>query len=368
MLLSATAPPRRAKMDGSTLLSAASAALAYATPGAALAALAALALGTTLRVLTSDADLATLAALRRYPRAGAWAGQVVLITGASSGIGEAMALRFARGGATLVLAARRLPQLQAVAAACVAAGAAGATALQLDVLDAPAAHEAAVAAVLAAHGRIDVLCNNAGRSQRGLVERTPAAVDVELFALNVHGTISVTKAVLRRALAARAPLRILNTSSVAGKVGAPCSATYAATKHALNGYMDSLRMEVAARGVSITNACPGPVESEITLHAFTETAGAKAGLASEAGAAPRMPAARAAELMLAAAHAKLPESWLAPQPILAFVYVSTYFRGAYFALGARLGAARVAAFEKGQSGYGFATLSNALGGGAKKGD
>ena len=135
-----------------------------------------------LRVATADADLTTLAALRRYPTRGAFAGKVVFLTGASSGIGEALAYELARGGATLILAARRMEELHRVATRCLAEGAPSAEALRLDVT-ATGTLDAVVAAVLRKHGRIDMLFNNAGRSQRGLVEATPVEVDEELFKL-----------------------------------------------------------------------------------------------------------------------------------------------------------------------------------------
>ena len=192
---------------------------------AALAALAYVAV-TALRVCCSDCDLATSAALRGFPRRGAYAGQVVLITGASSGIGLALALEFARGGAILILSARRAPELEAVARECRAIGATSADTAVFDALD-TASHESFVARLLAKYGRIDVLVNNAGRSQRGLVERTAHSVDVDLMALNFLAVVSLTKAVLRPTLEANRKLRILNTSSVAGLVGSPISAACA---------------------------------------------------------------------------------------------------------------------------------------------
>ena len=200
-----------------------------------------------LRHAFSDADFGALAALRGYPRRGAFKGKVVFIAGASSGIGEALALEFARGGATVVVGARRMPQLVQVAERCLAEGAPKSEAVSLDVT-AFEKVEGVVAHIVRKHGRIDILCNNAGRSQRGLVERTPLEVDRDMFTLNVFGTLSVTKAVLKHALGQEGGLHIVNTSSVAGKVGSPVSACYAATKHAVQGYFDSLRMELGHRG------------------------------------------------------------------------------------------------------------------------
>ena len=124
-------------------------------------------------------------------------------------------------------------------------------------------------------------------------------------------------------------------------------------------------MELSSRNVQITNACPGPTQSEITLHAFAED-GRELGTADEAGAAARMPAERCALLMASALYAGIEEAWISPQPILLFVYIAQYMRSAYFSLGRNLGAKRVAAFKEGRSGYGAYTLSAAVAGAKEK--
>ena len=221
----------------------------------------------SIRFYRADADGAVVAALARLPAYEAFKGRVVLITGASSGIGEALAYKLAEGGATLILAARRVDRLLKIAERCHELGSPEAMALKLDVLEVNSL-EPIISTLVKKFGRIDILCNNAGRSQRGLAERTSVAIDRELFDINVFSVLALTHAVLPVMLAAGSGI-IMNTSSAAGKCGAPCSATYAATKAALNGYFDSLRMEVGFRGVDVINVCPGPVMSEITLHAFT---------------------------------------------------------------------------------------------------
>jgi dehydrogenase/reductase SDR family protein 7 len=290
-------------------------------------------------LLRSDCDFATAAASRALKH-DAFAGQVVWITGASSGIGEALAYEFARQGAHIVLSARRMERLMQVEQRCYELGCPQAEVLRLD-LSATGSHAAAAAHVVQRWKRIDVLVNNAGRSQRGLAESTALSVDRELMELNVMGTLSLTHAVLPHMLAARSGL-IMNTSSVAGKVGSPISATYSASKFALQGYFDALRMEVAERGVWVTNVCPGPVKSEITMHAFTETAGVAYGKPTE-DATKRVTAERCAHLMVAAAAARLYEVWIAPQPILAFTYLAQYAPGVATYLGTRIvGPKRVA--------------------------
>jgi dehydrogenase/reductase SDR family member 7 len=242
-----------------------------ASPAVVLPVVGALAVGASLlslyRFFTQDADSAVLAALRAMPR-DAFAGKTVWIIGASSGIGEALAHAVAKRGARLVLSARRVDRLRAVADECSRLGSPKADVLELDVLNF-ASHAAAAQTACSLLGeRIDFLVNNAGRSQRALVESSDLSVDQDLFQLNVMGVISVSKAVLPFMLRQGSGC-IANTSSIAGKTGSPCSATYAGTKAAVNAYMASLRMEVGWRGIKVVNVCPGPVTSEITMHAFT---------------------------------------------------------------------------------------------------
>lgn len=235
----------------------------------------------------------------------------------------------------------------------------------MDVTDF-ASHEAITEAVFKRFPQVDYLVNNAGRSQRGLADTTPLSVDREMLELNVLGVMSVTKCVLPRMIK-QGSGTVAFTSSVAGKVGSPISATYAASKHAVQGWADSLRMEVQHKGVKVLSVCPGPVQSEITLRAFTDQPGHSLGIKDDGSS--RMTSARCAHLYAAAMWAGLPEVWLAPQPVLLFVYLGQYVRSLYFWLGPnRIGPARVAAFQKGQTGYGSITqISGLLGqAGSKK--
>jgi dehydrogenase/reductase SDR family member 7 len=283
------------------------------------------------------------------PRSGAFKGKVCWITGASSGIGEALAYELARHGAILVISARRKDCLERVASQCRKFGCKDVEVVTLDLTDYPS-HPAALAKVITSFGRIDYLVNNAGRSQRGVAESTDPAVERAIIELNLFGTLSITKAALPQLLCQSSGAVIVNTSSLAGKVGNPVSAAYSASKHALHGYFESLRFELAGRGVRIVNVCPGPVQSEIAFHSFSETFG-KAHNNHEEDGTTRMSAERCAALMAAAMRAELAEAWLAPQPLLLFLYVSQYFRGLYFRLGDVAGPRRVAAFRSGRSGY-----------------
>ncbi len=200
-----------------------------------------------------------------------FARQVVWITGASSGIGEALARAFSGCGARVVLSARNVPELQRVRAACIAAGASAddLLVLPLDVLDYDAL-PAAVQAVRNTYGRVDLLINNAGTSQRSFCLETELQVYRTLFELNVIAQIALTKAVLPL-MVEQGSGHILVTASVAGKVGVPLRTGYCAAKHAVMGFYDALRTEVAHLGIRVTTIVPGFIRTSIGANALTGT-------------------------------------------------------------------------------------------------
>lgn len=190
--------------------------------------------------------------------------QVVWITGASAGIGEALAYEFARQGARLVLSARNEAELRRVAAACAPAET---LVVPLD-LAVPDRLPAAAAQVLAHYGRLDVLVNNGGLSQRSLAVDTTLDVDRRLMEVNYFGTVALTKAVLPQLLRQGAG-RLVVVSSLVGKFGTPYRSAYAASKHALHGFFDSLRAELAGTGVGVTLICPGFIRTGVSVNALT---------------------------------------------------------------------------------------------------
>ncbi|CAA0123570.1 putative oxidoreductase [Halioglobus japonicus] len=197
--------------------------------------------------------------------------QVVWITGASSGIGEALVRGFSAAGAAVVLSARNVPELQRVRDECIAAGAAAKNllVLPLDVLDYDALPEA-VQAVQKAYGRIDLLINNAGTSQRSFCLETELHVYRTLFELNVVAQIALTKAVLP-IMVEQGAGHVMVTASVAGKVGVPLRTGYCAAKHAVMGFFDALRTEVAHQGIKVTTIVPGFIRTNIGANALTGT-------------------------------------------------------------------------------------------------
>ena len=192
----------------------------------------------------------------------------VWITGGSSGIGEALALQFAAQGAKITLSSRREDALNRVRDLCISQGsdAGDILVLPLDVTD----HEsmpAAVASVINAFGRIDMLINNAGISQRSLCVNTDMSVYRQILEVDVLGQIALTKSVLPLMLEQRNG-HIVITSSVAGKIGAPQRTGYCAAKHAVMGFFDALRAEVCHHNVQVTTITPGFIRTNISVNAL----------------------------------------------------------------------------------------------------
>ncbi len=186
--------------------------------------------------------------------------KVVVVTGASQGIGRALCLELARDRPRLVLAARDEAALERVAEACRAQGA-EALVVPTDVTD-PAACRRLVERTLSRYSSLDVLVNNAGI---GMVARFDEVTDLgpyeRLLRVNVLGSVYPTYYALPHLRRARG--QIVAISSLAGLVGVPTRTAYAASKHAQIGFFDSLRVELRGSGVSVTVVCPYFVKSEI---------------------------------------------------------------------------------------------------------
>jgi short-subunit dehydrogenase len=187
-------------------------------------------------------------------------GASILITGASSGIGEATALAFARHRARLTLCARRIDRLNEVAERCRQAGAEEVIVCQADVGRSSEAH-AFVQAALEAFKRIDVVVNNAGWGWKGRLGQMPEAEAEAIFDTNVLGPLWVTQAALPAMLGAGSGV-IINVASVVGFRAVPYSAAYSATKHALVGMSHALRGELSGTGVKVSVVYPGTTDTE----------------------------------------------------------------------------------------------------------
>ena len=193
----------------------------------------------------------------------------VLVTGASSGIGEATALLLAKHGANVAIAARRKDRLDDLAKRIEGTGR-KALAIEADVSQKDGAKHA-VDATVAAFGRLDTLVNNAGVMLLGPIVDADAAEWDRMLAINVHGLMYCTNAALPHLLRAatsepRRVADVVNVSSVAGRTVFLGSGAYNATKHAAGAFSESLRQEVTKRHVRVSLVEPGAVETELAGH------------------------------------------------------------------------------------------------------
>ncbi|BAU31165.1 oxidoreductase [Microcella alkaliphila] len=179
--------------------------------------------------------------------------RVALVTGASSGIGEATVERLLAQGFIVYAGARRIERMSGIEQR-------GAHTLSLDVTD-DASMTDAVAQILQERNRIDVLVNNAGYGSYGSVEEVPLEEARRQFEVNVFGLARLTQLVLP-AMRERRSGRIINVSSIGGRIYEPLGAWYHATKFAVEGMSDSLRLEVAPFGIDVTIIQPGPIRTE----------------------------------------------------------------------------------------------------------
>ncbi len=189
---------------------------------------------------------------------------VVIITGASSGIGRELAIQLANRGAKVVVAARDLERLEEVAAQCKNNG--NVLVVKTDVSK-PADCENLTNLTIKKYGRIDSLINNAGFAMRAAFEELPDSTLLEdIMRVNYLGSVYCTYFALPHLKKSKG--RIVGISSLAGKTGVPMMSGYAASKHAMVGFFDSLRIEVAEYGISVTIIYPGFVETEIVKRAI----------------------------------------------------------------------------------------------------
>jgi len=204
--------------------------------------------------------------------------KVVWITGASSGIGEALAYECIAEGAQIVISARREDELKRVANNC-KTDSKNIFILPLD-LEHTENIEETVNQVVLKFGKIDVLINNGGLGQRGKAVNTNDLVDRKVMEVNFFGTIYLSKAVAR-IMQKQKSGKLVVVTSIMGKYGLPLYTTYAASKHALYGYFESLRQELFADNVKVLIACPGFINTDVSTKLLTEN-GSEYGIKSDA--------------------------------------------------------------------------------------
>jgi hypothetical protein len=193
--------------------------------------------------------------------------KVVIVTGASSGIGEATARQFGRQGAKVVLAARRVDRLKALAAEILSSNTGAETLVVQADLTKLEDIQNLVNETIDKFGRVDVLVNNAGFGRLDWLEKLDPIKDIQAqFDVNVMGVIQTTRQVLPIMIKQRSG-HIINMGSMAGLVATPTYTVYAATKHAVHGFSEALRREVKPWGIDVSMIYPGGVKTEFQSHA-----------------------------------------------------------------------------------------------------
>lgn len=191
--------------------------------------------------------------------------KVFWITGASSGIGKSLAIALSNYDANLILSSRNTKTLEEVKILCKNSN--KVKVLPIDLEDYTSMDSKVKKAISFFNG-IDVLVNNGGVSQRSLIKDTDMLVDKRLMGINYLGTVAITKALLPHFIE-RKKGHFVVTTSIVGKIGTPLRSSYAATKHALHGFFDSLRAEHYKDNIAVTIVCPGFVTTNVSKNALT---------------------------------------------------------------------------------------------------
>jgi dehydrogenase/reductase SDR family member 7B len=198
-------------------------------------------------------------------------GKTAWITGASSGIGEALAKAFVAAGGNAILSGRNIAELERVASESGAPDLC--LILPFDTMDFAALPDK-VEAAIAFKGSVDILVNNAGISQRSLAIDTAFEVYETIVGVDLLAPIALTQALLPH-LVGRGSGQLIMISSVAGKAGVPMRTAYCAAKHGLVGYADALRSEVAGQGVKVLVVAPGSVRTNVSRNALNANGSAR---------------------------------------------------------------------------------------------
>jgi short-subunit dehydrogenase len=189
----------------------------------------------------------------------------IWITGASSGIGKAVALEISKEKAHLILSGRNRQELENVAGICETNGS-KTTVLPFDLGD-EASVRAAAGQVISTHKKLDALYHFGGISQRSFASETPLFVDRKIFEVNYFGTIALTKAILPEMIK-NGGGHLAVTSSIVGKFGFPYRSSYSASKHALHGFFESLRAENVQHNIRVSIIVPGRIKTNISVNAI----------------------------------------------------------------------------------------------------
>jgi short-subunit dehydrogenase len=255
---------------------------------------------------------------------GYFSNKIIWVTGASSGIGEALVHELARKkGVKLILSSRRKEELERVKGNCPPQVQANIRILPLDLAQ-PDTLKLCVEAAVQLFGHVDILINNGGISQRSLAKDTLLTVDRQVMEIDYFGTVALTKFLLPYFLRRKAG-HFVTVSSVMGMIGTPYRSGYAAAKHALHGFFDSLRAELwkESKSIYVTLICPGWIRTNVTLNALTGDGSKlnKMDKTTEHGLSPRV----CAEKIMEAVQKKKEEVYIGGAKEVFGVYLKRFF-------------------------------------------
>jgi short-subunit dehydrogenase len=256
--------------------------------------------------------------------------KTIWITGASSGIGKAVAIGLSGSNTRLILSGRNQQALNEVSDIC-NKNKSTSVVIPMDMGDIKSI-ESGIKAIQEKGLRIDALYHFAGISQRSLANETPLHVDRKIFEVNYFGTVALTKAIL--------PLMIKNgggqiavTSSIVGKFGFPLRSSYAATKHALHGFFESLRAENKHNNISVSLIIPGRVQTNISLNALNKDGETHGKM--DAGQENGISAEKSARIILKGLKKEKKEILVGGKELM-MVHIRRFFPGIYYYISSKI--------------------------------
>lgn len=254
------------------------------------------------------------------------AGKVIWIVGASSGIGEGIAIALARSRCKLILSARREAELERVRQQCTNAGKIPDDWVMVLPMDAVQmeTHQSNFQKIINQFGKLDILIYNAGYMKRAKWEDATTDEDKSVFDLNVFAPVALTRVVLPHFVHNKAG-HVVAISSISAYTGFPRAASYAASKLALGGFLETLRLEHYSNNINVTLVFPGPVATDALVSSVPDALGHP--LYKNI-----MSVERCAQLTSVAIANQLPYAWITRNPVLIFAYISYYCPRLGFAL------------------------------------
>jgi dehydrogenase/reductase SDR family protein 7B len=246
--------------------------------------------------------------------------KVVWITGASSGIGEALAYEFTREGAKTILSSNEPEELDRVKKKCKEMGGESIV-IFLDMFDSKAL-ERSIDIAINSFGKIDILVNNAGISHRSVVNETDVAFDRKIMEIDFFSYVILSKNILPHMME-RGGGQIAVTSSISGLFGFPLRSAYSAAKHAVKGYFETMGIELRDKNIFVTVAYPGRIRTNISYHAWTKDGKAQGTM--DKSLATGMPVEKCAKIYLNAIYRKKREVLIGGRELI-MVYFYRFFR------------------------------------------